>query len=99
MNQKKSVHLVSGSIAVGGGAILSAVLWYLYRQSNYLPFLLGAICLLLPGVVNLILLLLCRDIKIPASFEVKALRNAEGGELPPTDNSKLKKSECRCFRC
>lgn len=62
MRHKKSI---TAAIVSAAALILSAVaLTLIYGYEKYLPFMLAAIALALPGVINIILIAACRDIPI-----------------------------------
>ncbi len=66
MDKSRRKEMLIQFLSVGSLFVFFGALFFLYNQSDYLPFLLSGIFILLLGVLNSILLLFRRDIPVRA---------------------------------
>lgn len=91
MDQKKTGRLLPTLVPTGGIFLFSGIMFFLYQQSLYLPFLLGGIFFLLLAAVNLLLILFSRDIRVKSSSAADTVASLCDGEFEPAEGQSDKK--------
>ena len=75
MNKKNENSISPAVIPICGLFAFFGIMFFLYQQSKYLPFLLGGVFFLLLGVVNFILFLFKKEESISAEDNSNTDRN------------------------